>query len=421
MKTIHINLISDQLLPNIILTFTDNLCHGCVLVFGDDSLHHKGEILTRIYNGREIPVLYRSEGTSSHRLTQLKKQANQLLEWLSLHHADKHWILNATCGTKPMALAFVNAFNHFNNVHPESAKEGIPQALILYTDSQNRELPILNDGVDHSWQWRSVMTLPEILEANGFEYSDYINHENDHDIHGRTALTHRISKSFNAPQGNSLQGALQHAATTAFKQFATCPTQSLPISVINNFTILGRHLVQAGMIEWDEQTQDITFLSEDACRYLSGRWLEELTYLIAKECGFKHVAMSVAGKWQTTALHSGSEQGKNNEFDVLICHNNQLLTIECKAKNFGNTTGYEASNPGTTEYETSNQDTVLKLESLSRKLGGLFGERLLVSSHKVPDAMEQRLKDNHIDLCQSAGTQEINASLRTFFNKMDSK
>lgn len=407
MQTIHINLVSDQLLPNLIPTFADKECQGVVLVLGDNTLREKAETLKHLYNGRGMPILWTSEGGSSHRPAQLQEQAQALIHWLETHHGNARWILNATCGTKPMALVFANAFNRFNSEHPESASGGIPRALIFYVDSQNLEIPLLNDGVDYALKWEPVLSMDEMLAANGFERQTWIGIHNDDEIRARAELTHYLGKQFQGPcQG--MQSSLQGMAADACKNFPLQQEQSMPSVPFGPYAALYQQLVAASLLHWDGCSKQIRFANEDACRYIAGRWLEELTYLTAQEYGFSEVAMSVAGEWQTEALRQQSVRGKNNEFDVLICHNNQLLTIECKAKYWGEHQ----------QRESTNQDVVLKLESLGRKLGGLFGERLLISARLLPDEMVQRAKDNRIEICDRADGQAIHTTLQSYFNKM---
>ena len=61
---------------------------------------------------------------------------------------------------------------------------------------------------------------------------------------------------------------------------------------------------------------------------------------------------------------------------------------------------------------------MLKLESLGRKLGGIYGERLLISARQLPDEMVQRAKDNRIKLCDQADAHKIKATLLSYFDNM---
>ena len=404
MQTVHINLVSDQLLPNLIPTFADNQCAGVVLVLGDSTLSERADRLESLYRGRDISVFWRSEGSSSHRLQRLQKQATELLAWLEREQGDKNWVLNATCGTKPMALAFANAFNQYNASRPGQP----PKALILYTDSQNREIPLLNEGVDFALPWRPVLTLEEILEANGFVITWCTDSSNDQDVHERAQLTRHLGKQF---QGSCryFLGSLQYAAAITADRYALNPIGELNGIPKQDHAKLCQRLMEEGLLSWDGEGKQLHFASEDACRYLGGRWLEELAYLAALECGFEQVAMGVEGIWQDKPEPVAFLRGKNNEFDLLICHHNQLLTIECKAKHWGN--GEEGG--------TNNQDVLHKLDNLSRKLGGLYGERMLISAQALTDAMRQRANDNRITLCERADSRAILQTLQRYFNQMN--
>jgi len=407
MQIIHINLVSKQLIPNLIPAFADPDCCGVVLVQGDNTLQDEAQRLAKLYQDHGRPVLWHCQGNSSHRLLPLQAQANQLIDWLSREHADKHWMLNATCGTKPMALAFVTAFNRYNHDHPETMTGGIPQALIIYTDSQNKEIPFLNEGIDYALPWRSVMRLEDMLAANGFVIDECIDTTNDEAVQQRAELTEYLGKQFQGACRYFL-GSLQKAANDAASDQFSSLTGDLKEKPKQDHAKLLQRLATQGLIDWDGEGRQLRFANEDACRYLAGRWLEELTYLTALKCGFEQVAMSVEGTWQGKAVKQQNERGKNNEFDVLICHNNQLITIECKAKYWG-----DNKYPG----ESTNQDVVLKLESLGRKLGGLFGERLLISARELPDEMLQRAKDNQITICDRADGRAIRRTLTHYLTR----
>jgi|GEM_PF-4868206 hypothetical protein len=412
MQTIHINLISDQITPNLIPSFADPNCSGAILVFGDSTLDTKGDRLEEIYQQRGIPVVWRSHGKSSHHLPTLKQQAQDLLNYLTEHHIDKRWVLNATCGTKPMSLAMTLAFYQHNANLPQDGE----QALILYTDSQNKAIPILNENIDFQLPYKSVLTLEELLAANGFWVTDSTDQENDSIVHDRAELTLFLGQQFAGPCQNML-GSLQAMASTAAKDFPTNQQQQMRQIPRGPFVQVYTKLAQAGLINWQEESKQIQFCSEDACRYLAGLWLEELTYLQALQCGFEQVAMSVEGVWGTKmdqhrALMQGrSDKGKNNEFDLLIRHKNQLLIIECKARFWG----ADVKQQGV----SNDQDTLHKLDTLGNKLGGLYARNLLISAYEVNTSMVNRAKVNRIQVCDRVNANKIKQCLYELKQAMD--
>lgn len=412
MQTLHLNLVSEQLLPNMIPTFADPNCVGVIIIRGDDALQQQAQRLAAMYKVREIPVLAHIQGQSSFLLSALKQQAQEVLQLLQREHADKSWVLNVTCGTKPMALAFASAFNQYNAQHSQHRP-----ALIIYTDSQNKQIAVLNENREFMLPYQSVMTLEELLEAHGFMLVSAIQSDNDAEVLARAELTHYLGGQFATRCQNMLAG-LQYLATQAAQNFPDSAQQTMPSIPYGPYAELYQTLERAGLVQWKHDSQDITFTSEEACRYLAGRWLEELTYLEAQKCGFEEVAMSVDGVWgddetRQRALRSSAwQRGKNNEFDVLIRHNNQLLTIECKAKNWHASEHIE-------QHETSShQDVMHKLDNLGRKLGGLYGRNLLISARELTPAMHERAKQNRIGVCKNASPQTIYQHLSRYKEEM---
>ncbi|MCK7629348.1 DUF1887 family CARF protein [Shewanella putrefaciens] len=389
MKTIHINLVSEQLIPNLISTLGDENCCGVVLVLGDSKFADKADRLENLYKRNQLKVLWRSQGMSSTRLPQLQTQANALIDYLATNHSDCHWVLNATCGTKPMALAFANAFN----------QQDKQQALVIYTDTEHKEIPLLNPGVDFTLPFKSVLSLDDYLLANGFEYEQAINSDNDAQLQQYAPLTRYLAQQL-VGKCQHMLGSLQSMATIAAKDFPQCQIQTMPSVPHGDYAKLYQRLNDEGLLSWDGQCKQITFQSEDACRYLAGRWLEEFTYLTALECGAKEVAMSVTGRWLQDSRNFGSDD-VTNEFDVLILHNNQLLTIECKASNWFRQE----------EHGSKNQDIIHKLDTLSKNLGGLFGSPMLVTAQQLSDAARSRVTYNRFRCCEQATEKSLKKAL----------
>lgn len=408
MQHVHINLVSNQLLPNLIPALGDNACTHVILVLGDHTLKARSEALADMYRDRDIEVTL-FEGRSSHDVAALKQQARDVIDRLSTEFADMRWILNATGGTKPMSLTFTNAFNQYNIMAKAHAEPGQDPnwALIIYTDSQNKAIPILNDedGLQlPPLPYQSVLNLDQLLEANGFMMTDAIDASNDDAVVAREALSRFLAKHYSKEKNPQMLGQLQFHAGEAAKDYPNTATQILSHAPFNTWAKLYQRLADEGLIEWSEGEQEITFTSYEACRYLAGMWLEELTYLLAKGAGFEEVMMNVEGVWgdrhdrANFLTENTASKGKNNEFDVLVRHNNQLLTIECKAVNWQS------------KY-TNSQDVTHKLDNLSRKLGGVYGQSLLVSVYACPDAMRTRANDVNIALCELATTKAIEAAL----------
>jgi len=133
-------------------------------------------------------------------------------------------------------------------------------------------------------------------------------------------------------------------------------------------------LVSANLCTIDDK--HITFTSENAARYLGGAWFEEYAYVTAIELGIEHVAMSVEGHWLGK---NNIDSSVSNELDLVLIHNNQMLIIECKTINW--------------QKNKKGQDTVLKLESLIRNLGGSHAQGILLSLFEFESHSHDRIKN----------------------------
>lgn len=249
-----------------------------------------------------------------------------------------------------------------------------------------------------------MLSLDQLLEANGFMMTDAIDASNDDAVVAREALSRFLAKHYSKEKNPQMLGQLHFHAAAAAKDYPNTATQILSHAPFNTWAKLYQRLADEGLIKWSEGEQEITFTSYEACRYLAGMWLEELTYLLAKGAGFEEVMMNVEGVWgdrhdrANFLTENTASKGKNNEFDVLVRHNNQLLTIECKAVNWQS------------KFANS-QDVTQKLDNLSRKLGGVYGQSLLVSVYACPDAMRNRANDVNIALCEPVTIKAIEAAL----------
>ena len=65
MQHIHVNLVSDQLIPNLIPTLSDRDCIGVVLVMGDNSRLAEAERLASIYQAAGNPCCGTAKGKAA--------------------------------------------------------------------------------------------------------------------------------------------------------------------------------------------------------------------------------------------------------------------------------------------------------------------------------------------------------------------
>lgn len=359
---IHINLMSQQIIPNVIpvLTKADEVSK-VYLVLAGKQFRSNAELLRDFYHKKGIENVDLFLCDDPNDFYTLKTKAQQLFDDIRLVNPEETIYLNATGGTKPMSLAFAMVFD-------DIAQNSIP----IYTDSIGKRVVVLNDDErSKDLQYADVLNIKDYFYLNRFEVFDSV-YDNYVNMLDREELTKEILEhARNAPSiVAELNKIAQISAFNHPDQFVSSvncgyePSRSLK-GVLK--------LAQVhGLLKF--RGQDIQFESIDAARYLGGGWFEELIYLAATDAGITGVGLNIKGRFITDQNNSQV----NNEFDVVLIHNNQMMIVEAKTRKWG-------------KQKISGQDTVLKLESLVNKYGGAFAKGELVTFYELPSSIKARL------------------------------
>ena len=390
MQTLHINLVSNYLVPNLIPALTPALgCRAAVLVLGDSNMEDRAERLRQIYEDHGIPVLDILRCGSSTHYPTLIAAAESLADRLEQTHPDLFKVLNATGGTKPMAFAFVEAFSPTEN------------RGVIYTDTQNKQLQFLSrKGVEVPQQ--SVLDLSTYLISVDFEPEHDDFEEQTNEVVERRDLTMWLANRLCGHQ-RSLVPRLNGLSSQATKDLQKLglagfhATQQSDHPPRGEWASIYERLMSEGLWYWDHDLT-VTFRDPEAARYIQGGWLEEYAYLCAKDAGIDHVGLNVKGRWLTDSQNRWLGEA-TNEFDLLLLHHNQLLLLECKS--------------GTWTKAGSSQQVVNKLEALTRKLfGGQFGGGMLLSVNDMPDSAIDRIAAYRLELLEGRQLHNLTERLK---------
>lgn len=290
-------------------------------------------------------------------------------------------VLNATGGNKLMSLAFVEALR------------GIA-SRILYTDTAHRRIEYLAAGSGQAdaeppapTPMTDVLDVPRYLRAQRFRFRRACS--DDPDWHERVKSRKPVVKFLGTHVGDAhLQqfiGTMNYLANRALEPIPGSRMERL-VAPKQSFTkgpprgiwkSALRELADAALIDWQADSDTFGFSSLEAARFIRGGWLEEYAYHTLKDEGVFDARMSVEGSWDR-------EQTITNEFDVLACHLNQLLVIECKTARF---------QPGQNDNEIA-----YKLDSLGDDARGLFGSTWLLCAREPTDILVARARRANIRL-----------------------
>lgn len=322
-----------------------------VVVVITDSMKDNGDTLIHEIKSivKKVEPLYIEKENS------LKSLNEHFSNWLE-NNIDDEIIINITGGTKLMSLAAYQLFNEWGFRCFYCDKD---QAQLIWLDDESA---ISNIG--------SKMGLEQYLRAYRYK------------ITKKTPLA-KIPKSY-----KSYANVLYQELCKLGKYDSTCKLigkihglmQDNPI-VIKEFNqdeiALLEHLQrESGLFNYTNNT--IICQDNEVRKFLCGGWLEVIVADSLRGNDCHDICQSVYFERST------QRQGKSvlQELDVMAMHQDKLLLIECKAKNWhGNTSeAFEA---------------IYKLGSLS-DIGGLNTMAVFVSLYNLTDAAKTRAAENGV-------------------------
>lgn len=366
---IHLGIVSDQALANLIPA----------LVERPDKTYL---VATEEIEGRGLPLrlrrVFQSKGVKAEIIrgapdagleSILEFARSKVAERLQKIHPTAEIVLNATGGTKLMALGFVEVFRDHG-------------ARIIYTDTAHRRietLPVPGQAHGSSIPMVNVLDVETYLAAQGFEIGCARSDDPEwiEDAAKRRTAAEFLAERIKERSVQNLVGALNGLAHKALdkQRKLVVPKQTLESDPRTPWPELLDRLQEFGLLRWAGRR--VEFLDAGGTRFLHGDWLEEYAWHVLRDEHPFDVRLGVEGRWD--AAHAA-----NNEFDVLATRMNELLFIECKTLKHG-------------EEDARDADLLYKVDSLGQDVRGLFGTTWILSAREPTQFMmdranQQRLK-----------------------------
>jgi hypothetical protein len=362
---LHICLISDQLLPNLLPILVDR--PDRVLLLVSDVMQQRGlhTRLLRMLQTLGIPGEVRA-GIADSGLARIEEDALDVAT--RLDQADQSgWrlTLNLSCGNKLMALAF-------HRVFVDQLGE---RSTVIYTDTAHGCIEVLHPSGQAPRPLGEQLDLSTALAAQGASISRTRGQSSDAHalLKQRAELTRALARELSATSNGDALGRLNRLARGALDTrgvVLSTARQALDGRLLPAQRQLLEHCAKLGMLRID--ADHIEFLYAEAARYLCGAWLEDYAWLGAHEARPHQYDCGVEVNWD------GTGRGPlPNEFDLLAVHHNRLLIVECKTAGFGPDPDKAA-------------DHLYKLDSLADAAGGLFGTALLLSARDLSVELHKR-------------------------------
>ena len=303
--------------------------------------------------------------------------------------------LNATGGTKPMAIAAFDAFRAY-------------ELPIFYVHPERDRLIWMHPSVQPNLDLANRVKLEDFLAAHG---TRLISRVDEAIPAAQRALTDWLVQE-NARIAGPL-GTLNWLANRAERTLSS-PELTRPQMQDVDLAELIRRFADAGLIQ--VRGERLHFADEAARFYVNGGWLEAHVYGLLRALRSEPTADPTGESGATPRIQDlarsleivrDSARGEPvpNEIDVACLAENRLYTIECKTRRWSDG---EAHGPGA--------NALYRLDTLGDLLGGLQARAMLVSYRDLADHDMRRAADLRIAVCAGARLPELRAHLRRWIS-----
>lgn len=346
MKNLHLCIITGQPLANLIPLLQEKP-DDIVLMHSDDKLDDAQAFARTLEKaGFAQAQIHVRGGLPTHPFDTIGMYMLELFDELREQFPDTRLTWNATGGTKQMALAIWNVLDE-------------KQDRVIYSDARYGHLEELIPKAD-SVELESQLTPELYLHALG-----KIKRRADSDQQAwcERAQKRKEATRYLGDNAVTLAGLIQQFNRQLDSDGSG--SQSLTLDRVGAQWRQTLQLLEQAEALDDSGGGSYNITSAESARYLTGGWLEEYVWHVAKDQQVEHVEVGL--KFGDLAHR---KQGQDNEIDAFIVHRNRLLLIECKSGWMGR----NAQKDG---------DIIYKLDSIGLHAGGTQASRLLVSAQAL--------------------------------------
>jgi hypothetical protein len=373
----HVILVSGQPTPNITPALDPELKPGEIVMLVSPDMQQRADWLAGVLQPAGIRI-QRLGLADAYDVEAIRERVLELV----VEREHEAIALNATGGTKPMAIAAYEVFRTFHKpifyVHPEQDRliwmypHGLPARDLA---DRIKLRPFLKaHGADVA-ERPARFGMPEALKRLA---ESLVRHVERY----QSALSTLNWAAMKAEAGKSLvsQDLSDPLRRDDFRQ------------LLDWFEAEGLLAVRDGRLR---------FADESARFFANGGWLEQYVHATVLALKRETPAIQDIGRGLEVTRQAG--QGKvRNELDVAFLAENRLHVIECKTRKFSD----ETENGG------AGAEAVYKLDALANLLGGLQARAMLVSYQPLSPHILNRARDYRITTCAGGELQNLRERLR---------
>ena len=181
MSEVHVCLLSDQLLPNLIPVLMERPARVYLVATDEMSVRGRDTRMRRLLRREGIEVRIRTRAPSTG-IDAIRRTAHRIAQEIRSTEAGRTLALNATGGTKLLAMGFVEVFR--------DRLEGYP-LRIIYTDTEHRLIETLVPRDRPATPMEGVLVVRSYLAAQGMALESAMSDEE----HWRSAVEARMEIS----------------------------------------------------------------------------------------------------------------------------------------------------------------------------------------------------------------------------------
>ncbi len=383
-RTILVNLVSEQPLPSLIPAFDKRFGIGEVILLVTEQMRPQARRLKRVYRRHELACRIWEKTIPPFAPGALEEI---FFDLLAETPEDCPLILNATGGTKVMALTLANLFTQLD------------RGTVIYIDTARQQILYLHPDRRRRLAMEPVLTIADYLTAYGMEPKrPQARWQRGEELPPVSPAARYLAR--HAPGLDLFFGVLNdagHQVLDPARARETWPRAAMmrkrPFPTDSQARGALEVLTREKLLTADGNL--VTFTSEAAARFLSGGWLEEYAFACACRAGADEVALSQTVEWDAPG-----EREVRNEFDCLALKDNRLYLLECKTLRLDDEKG---------------SDIIYKLDSLTDSTTGIYGRGALVSARRPTDYMLSRAQARRHRIFTPQELADLNKRLAKWF------
>jgi hypothetical protein len=374
----HVILVSGQPTPNITPALDPDTKPSEVVMLVSPDMSRRADWLANVLRPAGVRVRH-WELADAYDVEAIRHRVLELL----IEFGGESIALNATGGTKPMAIA----------AYEEFRQAGRP---IFYVHPERDRLIWMHPS---GWTARDLanrVRLDAFLQAHGAGLAP------------RPAGYGMPEALRNLAEGlvrkvedyqNALRTLNWHAMKAEQRKSLVSPEEISGALRRDDVRELVGWFEAEGLV--DVRHGRLHFADEAARFFANGGWLEQYVYAAAQALKREHLGIQDIGRGlDVMREHQGV--AVKNELDVALLAENRLYLIECKTRKFD----------GETDTGGAGAEAVYKLDALVNLLGGLQARAMLVSYQPLAPAILNRARDYRIGVCAGGELRELKETLR---------